>query len=833
MKIFIKHILKNLENKIGRTIIILFTLFGVGLIVSFNLSIIYYVGSKANIYISGAPFFDYSINIDERKDIVNYDNLPLQNDLKYLGLYNNQMGYVDKKGFNQVGVSTLDYDKANEFGLIDNYDKFELNDYEVLITKSLVNKLKLRKKEEFTFHSISGKDYELKIKYVANDDLSQFGEILFVNKKTYDEISENNNEKYGVFLAKYNGKKNIKEFNEELYNMEDDYGLNFNYTGTISEDIKKELAQEVKMIVVILILCFTIVYFVLNSIVKIIMEERIPVVGSFRSVGASNKKMNFMLFCEMGIYGFIGGLIGSMISSSFTSNIFNMLYEIEVAYGTAKTSNNMISIMVVAFTTLAMILFQLLISIDEILEFNKMSIKECIFNSHNRKYKRSTIKLVFGIAFLLIAVGSLSLTYRINYLFGLMAIFSLFAAISFILPVFTKIIEKIFKRDNNPILSMAFNTINENKLQVGTNVIITILLCISITAISYLNYTVKNYESMYNYVKSDLYAELYDEPRSLASEIMSLNNIKDIAIISSGYLTESNVKIANNTIPSNSEILVTYSNNINKLSNMTESIDIDIDKWKNLNNNEVIVNTYYKNKYKLKKNDLITISYTKNEKHFSYDVALDLKIIDFANTNAFDEGAIIVTEETANKLVKTEYQDLFVNLIDNKKSKETAKSIEKLLVSEERVKTKKEYNDYITQNIKIEKILIYIIIAAIVGVGLIGIINNQSVAFIERSKEMAILYSTCMSRRQLANMVLRETFISYILCSIIAIIFSQTLSKLVVYTVDSLGVYLPVKFNMIWTLILIAILGVIMLIIYLSTKKKINHLDIVEELKYE
>ncbi len=82
-------------------------------------------------------------------------------------------------------------------------------------------------------------------------------------------------------------------------------------------------------------------------------------------------------------------------------------------------------------------------------------------------------------------------------------------------------------------------------------------------------------------------------------------------------------------------------------------------------------------------------------------------------------------------------------------------------------------------------------------------------------------------------MVLRETFISYILCSIIAIIFSQTLSKLVVYTVDSLGVYLPVKFNMIWTLILIAILGVIMLIIYLSTKKKINHLDIVEELKYE
>jgi ABC-type lipoprotein release transport system permease subunit len=313
---------------------------------------------------------------------------------------------------------------------------------------------------------------------------------------------------------------------------------------------------------------------------------------------------------------------------------------------------------------------------------------------------------------------------------------------------------------------------------------------------------------------------------------MSLNNIKDIAIISSGYLTESNVKIANNTIPSNSEILVTYSNNINKLSNMTESIDIDIDKWKNLNNNEVIVNTYYKNKYKLKKNDLITISYTKNEKHFSYDVALDLKIIDFANTNAFDEGAIIVTEETANKLVKTEYQDLFVNLIDNKKSKETAKSIEKLLVSEERVKTKKEYNDYITQNIKIEKILIYIIIAAIVGVGLIGIINNQSVAFIERSKEMAILYSTCMSRKQLSQMVFKELLYSYIISSVCSLIYSFVLVQIVSNLSYNLGSGY-VEYLYLYSLLLLFILSIIMFKIYRFSKKRIYSLNIVNEIKYE
>ena len=42
MKTFIKHILRNLEEKIGRTLLITFTLMGVGVIVSFCFIMIYF-----------------------------------------------------------------------------------------------------------------------------------------------------------------------------------------------------------------------------------------------------------------------------------------------------------------------------------------------------------------------------------------------------------------------------------------------------------------------------------------------------------------------------------------------------------------------------------------------------------------------------------------------------------------------------------------------------------------------------------------------------------------------------------------------------------------------
>ena len=125
------------------------------------------------------------------------------------------------------------------------------------------------------------------------------------------------------------------------------------------------------------------------------------------------------------------------------------------------------------------------------------------------------------------------------------------------------------------------------------------------------------------------------------------------------------------------------------------------------------------------------------------------------------------------------------------------------------------------------------VILVIIGVALIGIINNQSVSFLERKKEMAVLYSTAMSRSQLNRMIFIEVFLSYFISALVSFIFTIMLIILLRQTLIVLGLYIPITFSILSILILMFVIGIIMTVIYLVMKRKIKKMNIVEELKYE
>ena len=588
------------------------------------------------------------------------------------------------------------------------------------------------------------------------------------------------------------------------------------------EEMFGDFKDTFKLLMLLIILGSVIIFFVLNSIVKIIMEERIPIVGSFRSVGATNLKMNLLLVCEMGTYGLIGGLAGSCLSASLLGNVFGMVAQLQAALGVYEGTNT--PLVMIIITTIMMILFQVILSISEILSFNSMTIKECMFNSKQRRFKRNTIKLFIGIVALVITIYSSMLAYQLSYTFGLIAIISTFTAVTFLLPYITYIAEKIFKRESNPLLTMAFNTINANKLQVSTNVIICILITISISLISILSAYITENNKKLNYVKSDIYVE--SNLTNIQNEIMAIDNVSTISSLFTTYSDLSNLKLANNSI---SLFDIVYSDNVEHLEESCGAVKTDFNKWKNLKNNEIIIDEYYIKKFNLKIGDIVKISFGESTKHFDYSGDIDLKIVGISNTN-------ILTQETAMKIASPSSQELFINLKDTSKSEDTVKEIKKLISEmDDKVQTKEEYIKATKTANKLIISGVFTIIGLIVAVGLVGIVNNQTVALIERSKELAILYSTCMSRKQLCSMILREIGISYIISAIFSICFGYLLAKILKYTFDTLtdGFVIQVEFNLLWIFILLIFIAIIMSVIYLVIKKKIKHMNIVEELKYE
>lgn len=836
MKIFIKHIMRNLEDNIVRTLLMFVTLFGIGFMVSMILSFMVYMGDFAKLMVSSNPydFIIYNTNSDNN---FNYDSMSnLRNDFSYLGLRSTEIGYIYKNDeYMEIDYTAFDMNKAMEQKLI-NYEGFSLSDNEVIIDSTFAKLHNINLNDEIEYYTLNKDRYVLKVKYLSNDSLSDIGSFIFLNEDLYKKLNNNDNDnKYSFFLAKYDGNEKISKIYDELINVEYDYELNVVKLSDFNA--VSDLSSSFKIISILILLVLIVAYFILNSIVKVIMNERIPVVGSFRSVGASKIKMSLILIMEQGCYGFISGIFGAILASSFIGAIFNIIYSsLSITIGVdAVPSYSYYSFLIIFFTGVLLFLFQIILSLNEILNFNTMSIKDCMFSVHDFKFKRNKAKLIIGLIFLVIGVGSVYFRYSLNFYFGVFAILSIFISLTLLLPFITKLFEKIFVKGVKPLLSIAFNNINENKLQVGTNIIITVLISISILIGSALNYYIKLNNSKIKEFNSDIYVSSSYESLNTFNDILSIENVNEIASLYYGSISYDSITFANNKLHNNESINFIYSENPILLKNMYNVFDIDFEKWSNLKNNEIIVSNYYKDKYGLKVGDLIILDLETKAKRFSYDVAYEFVIVDFANTDIISNGSIIVSRDIFYREASSDHQYYFINVNDVQKIKETKNDISKLLVSDyKEINTKEEYlNNLKDENNGLYKTIVTIVLL-IVLFCLLGIINNQTVAFLRRTKEFAILYSTCMNKNQLCKMVFKEMSISYLISIFIALPISYILCKLMYYTIDDLNVlYLPFKFNMLLNLGLFIILVLILFIIYFVIALKIKKLNIVEELKYE
>ena len=129
------------------------------------------------------------------------------------------------------------------------------------------------------------------------------------------------------------------------------------------------------------------------------------------------------------------------------------------------------------------------------------------------------------------------------------------------------------------------------------------------------------------------------------------------------------------------------------------------------------------------------------------------------------------TEKTSNKannvIIRREIQVVDKNTNDVKKE-----VVKKLTYQMPEVYTQKEYVKLVEENKEMLYEAIIEVILIIIGVSLIGIINNQTVSFLERKREMAVLYSTAMSRSQLNKMIFTEVILSFAISAGVSIIFT-------------------------------------------------------------
>lgn len=838
MKIFIKHILRNLKENKKRTFLIMLSLIFTGMFISIIISAINLVFNLEHVIVDEITAnFDYIITNKDGSPITKLQEETVLNGTTKVGLFDDY-GYItigDKDYLMDIyGADTTISYKAGIFR--DNNTGIELKENEIIVSEDELTYLKLNVGDKIVFYNSKGHPYELVIaKAIKNDFYLQYDKgkryTFATNLETYKKITENNElENYEYYIS-FNKKLNEKE-RQQFEKKCDEIGIKVTEKPA-TVNIASMFDMVVPILIVVVLLLAVIVYFVNNSFVKIILNERIPTMGTFRSVGATSKEIDKILLLEMALYGFISGVIGSvigfLISRLLIKSILVPLFEDTMAgydfnFLLRTIDNSAISILLISIICITV--FQVLLSVKDIYASNKISIKDCIFNKYNDIQIYEEKNLMYGLTFLVIGIIGIAFKNKLNTFWGVIALVLLFISISKLLPYIYRLIFQRIKI-KNPVYKMASSNVYHSKLQMGSSIILCILLSIIILLISFANELKEENLDVGSKYSFDSYVSIVSASDEDINDISYVNGVESIATLYNALPISDEKYIANNKV---SNFMFLATDNAETLLKTNKSyFGTDVTTLKNMAKNEIIISSDDAKKYGINIGDYIYLNNVLKKEKFNVELPIYLKVVglhDYSSTMAFIN--IDLMNELNNLGIFAVTKELY---IISEKNVDVTANINKLFKERDisdRAKTLPEFIDDIESNTTTAYIVLIIVCIGLSFVVLICLTNNQKISFLQRKKEFATLNSICMSRKQLKKLITIEIMISYLISFLTAIMYSIIILSIVSTIID-----MRLKMTLFSIIIIFIIMAIVMYFVSLKIRKNINKINIIDEIKYE
>jgi putative ABC transport system permease protein len=414
-------------------------------------------------------------------------------------------------------------------------------------------------------------------------------------------------------------------------------------------------------------------------------------------------------------------------------------------------------------------------------------------------------------------------------------------------PEMSRVLVRLLSKSKNPVVVMATNKLENSSLQINTNIIFIVTMSVALTVYSLFNYMMSVEKSKENMVNSDMYVAEYNGFNyDRTDELSKVENVKSVSTLYefevNYYYGFTEIELAGHTVQSTH---LAYSNDYESLFRDSNIFDTDLSSFENLSKYEVVVSSYYKKMYKLNEGDIIVLNLKNELENFTFETPIRLKIVGFTDTSKIQNNTIVISSSLGEELSQYMFDGYynvryFLNLNDNSESEMT--KVRKTIINElginsngygAIVASKDGYRRICKSQAIINIKYMVILVLVVVLLALSGIINNQTVSFMERRRELATLYSVAMSRKQLKNMILIENLLSFIISTIASIIFYLVIIKLVKYTLEVMLLTISVKFAISGVAVLLVVIGLTLFAIQASMRNHIKKMNVVEEIKYE
>ncbi|WP_461199571.1 ABC transporter permease [Clostridioides difficile] len=592
-------------------------------------------------------------------------------------------------------------------------------------------------------------------------------------------------------------------------------------SNTINETkIISDARQKTMPFFLISFFALTLSIFIIYSSYKVITLERLPFIGTFRSIGANEKTVTRILMLESILYGSIGGLIAIPIGVV----VLNLML-----HGLGNSLEQGISIPVVISpigVIISVIVAIIVSSFSAYIPVKKAShlpIKNIVLGTVEEKNVSNRSILFIGSMMFILSI----LLPRISpentlYLAGGFSLLGLIVATIVLIPLITDIMSIVFEFVYKNILGnegkLAARNMKNNK-NIIQNITLLFISISAVIAISVVGNFVKTYitdvfrdAELQGFADGKMNEEFIEDVRHMdgIKKILPLYVMNNE--ISGNGVTLSRLEGTDNIKLYNSMFGINYTNfEIKK-----QVIEAFNDK------RSVILNEDTLKKVGLSIGDTITLS---NDKYdFSY------KIVGSFKSRANDVEAVIPSHYAVNDFDKTNYGFLVYTAVNP-----DAVMIQIRYLFGDTYnwsRTVEEFNNDSLNTISsflspMNKMTYFIFLLATVG-----IINNLLINYIQKRRSIAMYKSIGLSNKQNIKVTLIEGFTSGLLGAVIGIMISiLEIQTIFIVAGPKISMKPDLDFK---TFIIVGLLGIIVTLIgSIVPIIKGKKMKLIEEIKFE
>ena len=500
MNIILKYIFTNVKERKTRTAVMLLSivLSTTLLFVSFSIGSSYESAQRkmargmagtASITVKSAD----ADSLSRLEDIPNLENIQ-----SIAGILESSALYHENGYFESVDLIAADLEQLNQINtprLVNGSEISGFTGNKIILPDRFTSKYNIVQGDTVTLE-IGGNPYSFEVSDIAAYDTVFLRHTRGVNAllplETLSEILHKAGGFSQILIEQKEGAATeslIDELSKQL--PAGKYRVN---TTVNEEQIIAGARQKTMPFFLISFFSLTMSVFIIYSSYKVITLERLPIIGTFRSIGANEKMVKKILMMESILYGCLGGLLGIPIGIAVLNF---MLHGLGKSLEQGIAIPTVIAPVGVAVSVSAAIIVSLLSAYIPVKRASRLPIKDVVLGTVEEKNVSNSTVLGIGIVMLLVSIILPRIAPdQLLYIAGGFSLLGLIAAAIMLIPLFTDlasvILELLYEKIWGNEGKLAARNMRKNK-NVTQNITLLFISISAVIAISVVGDFVKTY----------------------------------------------------------------------------------------------------------------------------------------------------------------------------------------------------------------------------------------------------------------------------------------------------------------------------------------------------